>query len=73
MVLNPRHYDRWSGAHLVQGRRGLTSGFAFGSSAEMRVSRVDFSGPYQRFVRMCMQGARAETWPLSCASWRWAS
>jgi hypothetical protein len=29
MILNPRHYDRWSGAHLVLGRRRLTSGFSF--------------------------------------------
>ncbi len=44
---NPRHHDRWSGAHLLQGCRRLTSGFSFGGSSEVRVSRVDFSGPYQ--------------------------
>jgi hypothetical protein len=59
MVLNPRHYDRWSGAHLVQGCRGLTSGFLFRRSSEMRVSRVFFSGPYQSCVRMRVQGGAA--------------
>ena len=39
MVLNPRHHDRWSGAHLLQGCRRLTSGFSFRGSSEMRVSR----------------------------------
>ena len=66
MVLNPRHYVRWSGAHLVQGRKRLTSGFSFRRSAEMRVSRVFFSGPYQRCVRMRVQGVRDEMWLVSC-------
>ena len=68
MVLNPRHYDRWLGEHLVQGCRCLTSGFAFGRSSEMRVSRVFFSKPYQSCVRMRMQRVRGETWPVSCGS-----
>jgi hypothetical protein len=50
----------------VQGCRGLTSGCAFGSSAEMRVSRVDFSGPYQGCIGMRTQGVRGEIWPVSC-------
>src|SRR5579875_286196 len=58
MVLNPRHYDRWSGAHLVQGRKRLTSGISFRRSAEMRVSRGDFSGPYQSCVGHAMAGWR---------------
>ncbi len=56
MVVNPRHYNRWSGARLVQGCRRLTCGFSFGSSAEMRVSRVFFSGPYQYCIGTRMQG-----------------
>jgi hypothetical protein len=59
MVVNPRHYDRWSGAHLVQGCKRPTSGFLFRCSSEMRVSRVDFSGPYQRCIGMRMQGGAA--------------
>jgi hypothetical protein len=66
MVMNPRHHDRWSGAHLVQGCRRLTSDFSFRRSSEMRVSRVFFSGPYQRCVRMRMQGVRDEMWLVSC-------
>lgn len=66
MVDDPRHYDRWSGAHLVQGCRRLTSGFSFRRSSEMRVSRVFFSGPYQRCVRMRVQGVRDEMWLVSC-------
>jgi len=66
MVLNPRHHDRWSGAHLVQGCEGLTSGFSFRRPSEMRVSRVFFSGPCQRCLRTRMQGVRGEMWPVSC-------
>jgi len=66
MVLNPRHHDRRSVAHLVQGLRRLTSGFSFQRSSEMRVSRVDFSGPYQPCIRMRMQGVPGEMWPVSC-------
>ncbi len=65
-VATPRHHDRWLGAHLVQGCRRLTSGFSFRRSAEMRVSRVFFSGPYQRCVRMRVQGVRDEMWLVSC-------
>jgi hypothetical protein len=60
------HYDRWSGAHLAQGCRRLTSGFSCRRSWEMRVSRVDFSGPYQRCVRKRVQGVRDEMWLVSC-------
>jgi AhpD family alkylhydroperoxidase len=65
-ALCPRHHDRWSGAHLVQGRRRLTSGFSYPVPSEMRVSRVLFSGPYQPCIRMRMQGVRGEMWPVSC-------
>ena len=65
---SPRHQDRWKGAHLAQGCRCLTSGFAFGRSSEMRVSRVDFSGPAQRAPCRRTQGVRDEMWPLSCGS-----
>jgi hypothetical protein len=41
----PRHYDRWSCAHLVPGCRCVSSGFAFWRPSEVRVSRVSFSGP----------------------------
>ena len=58
MVLNPRHHDPWSGAHLVPGCRRLTSGFSFRGLSELRVSRVDFSGPYQRCVGHAMPGWR---------------
>jgi len=68
MVLNPRHYNRWSGAHLVQGCRRLNSGFAFPGSSEMRVSRGSFSGPYQPCTSMRMQGVRGEIWRVSCGS-----
>ena len=66
MVLNPRHYNRLSGAHLVQGCRRLTSGFAVRLSSEMRVSRVDSSGPAQRALCRGMQSARAAMGPVSC-------
>jgi len=46
----------------------LTSGFALALVSKIRVSRVDFSGPYQSCVRMRMQGVRGETWPVSCGS-----
>jgi len=46
----------------------LTSGFALALVSKIRVSRVDFSGPYQRCVRMRMQGVRGEAWPVSCGS-----
>jgi hypothetical protein len=32
----------------------------------MRVSRVDFSGPYQGCIGMRTQGVRGEIWPVSC-------
>ena len=53
-------YDRWSGAHLMQGAlcRRLTSGLSFRRSSEMRVSRVFFSGPYQCCVGHAMAGWR---------------
>jgi len=50
----------------VQGCKRLTSGFSFQRSWEMRVSRVDFSGPYQRCVRIRVQGVRDEMWLVSC-------
>jgi hypothetical protein len=56
----------WSGAHLVQGCRRLTSGLSFGLASEGRVSRVDFSGPAHDCVRMLVQGVRGERWPSSC-------
>jgi len=65
LVDDPRHYDRWSGAHLVQGCRRLSSGFLFWWSAGVRVSRVDFLGPYQRYLRVRMQGVRGEMWLVS--------
>jgi len=61
MVVNPRHYDRWSGVHLVQGCGGLTSGFGFGPRSEIVVSRVFFSGPYQpRVGQTCAGCARRD-------------
>ncbi len=50
----------------MQGCRCLTSGFSFRRSLEARVSRVFFSGPYQRCVRMPMHGVRGDMWPVSC-------
>ena len=47
----------------MQGCRRLTSGFSFGGSSEVRVSRVFFSGPYQSCTRMRMQDVRGEMWP----------
>ena len=44
----------------------VTSGFALGLVSKMRVSRVFFSGPYQRCVRMRVQGVRDEMWLVSC-------
>jgi hypothetical protein len=67
MVVNPRHYDRWSEAHLVEGCRRLTSGFLFWWSSEMRVSRESFSGPYQRMRTHCTdQRDLDETAPEVC-------
>ena len=66
MLLNPRHDDRWFSAHLMQGCRRLTSGFAFGPASEMRVSRVDFSGLAQGALCRPTQGVRGTVRPVSC-------
>ena len=66
MVLNPRHQDRWSGAHLVQECRRLTSGFSFRRSSEGRVSRVDFSRPAQPALRVRAQGVHGAVRLVSC-------
>ena len=50
----------------MQGHRRLNSDFTFRRSSERWVSWVDFSGPAQCCVRMPMQGARGEMWPVSC-------
>ena len=62
----PPPLHRWSGAHLLQGRRRLTSGFSFRRSSKMRVSRVDFSGLAQRAPCRGMQGVRGAMWPVRC-------
>ena len=57
MVANPCYHDPWSGAHLLQGCRHFASGFSFRYRSEMGgVSRVDFSGLYQRCAEHAMTG-----------------
>ena len=50
---------------LLRMHNALTSGFALGLVSKIRVSRGFFSGPYQRCIRMRMQGVRGEMWPVS--------
>jgi hypothetical protein len=44
----------------------LTRTFVSASVSEMRVSRVDFSGPAQRCVCTLVQGVRGQMWPVGC-------
>jgi len=53
----PPHYDRWSGAHLVQGCRRLTSGFGPALVADAYFAGV-FLGALS--TRMLVQGVRNE-------------
>jgi len=50
---------------LLRTPNAVTSGFALGLVPNIRVSRGFFSGPYQSYVRMRMQGVRGEMRPLS--------
>ena len=51
---------------LVQVRDAVTRTFTSASASKIRVSRVDFSGPAHRCVRILVQGVRGEMRPVSC-------
>ena len=64
MVVNPRHQDRWSGVHLEQGCRRLTSGFS------KSAGNASFSGGFLRGLinlRMaCVCRVARRVRPLGC-------